>query len=70
MVARALKLSADADTTTSFADDKDIPKWAKGAIEQVRKLGIVGGRGGNKFVPSGTATRAEAVQVVINLLKD
>ncbi|MGV2643911.1 beta-N-acetylhexosaminidase, partial [Clostridium perfringens] len=55
MIARALKLSDEAGATTGFADDKDIPKWAKGAIEAVRKLGVMSGRGDNKFGPNGTA---------------
>ncbi|GBK60195.1 MAG: S-layer homology domain-containing protein [Paenibacillus macerans] len=33
LIARALKQSDEAGATTGFADDKDIPKWAKGAIE-------------------------------------
>lgn len=69
MVARALKLSADADATTGFADNKDIPNWAKGAIEAVREQGIMNGRGGNKFVPNGTATRAEAVTLLVRILE-
>ncbi|XID91506.1 discoidin domain-containing protein [Paenibacillaceae bacterium WGS1546] len=69
MIARALKLSAEADATTGFADDKDIPKWAKGAIEAVRVLGIVNGRGDNKFVPNGTASRAEAVTLLVRILE-
>ncbi|QMV41393.1 polysaccharide lyase family 8 super-sandwich domain-containing protein [Cohnella cholangitidis] len=69
MIARALKLSAEAEATTGFADDQDIPKWAKGAIEAVRKLGIVNGRGDNKFVPNGTAARAEAVTLLVRILE-
>ncbi|MFC4306858.1 polysaccharide lyase family 8 super-sandwich domain-containing protein [Cohnella boryungensis] len=69
MIARALKLSAEAGATTGFADDKDIPKWAKGAIEAVRKLGIVNGRSNNKFVPNGTATRAEAVTLLVRIVE-
>ncbi|MGV2685835.1 hypothetical protein GNF82_15990, partial [Clostridium perfringens] len=69
MIARALKLSDEAGATTGFADDKDIPKWAKGAIEAVRKLGVMSGRGDNKFVPNGTATRAEAVTILVRILE-
>ncbi|MFD0672572.1 discoidin domain-containing protein [Cohnella sp. GCM10027633] len=69
MVARVLKLSAEAGAKTGFSDDKDIPDWAKGAIEAVRKLGLASGRGDNKFVPNGTATRAEAVTLLVRMLK-
>src|SRR5690606_21599494 len=60
IVARVLELDTSAYTVTGFADDADIPNWAKGAVGAIRKLGIVSGRGGNKFVPNGIATRAEA----------
>ncbi|WP_082926952.1 S-layer homology domain-containing protein [Paenibacillus tuaregi] len=32
-------------------------------MEAVRKLSIVNGRGDNKFVPNGTASRAEAGEI-------
>lgn len=69
MVARALKLPADSGATTGFADHKDIPNWAKGAIEAVQEQGIMNGRGGNKFVPNDTATRAEAVTLLMRILE-
>ncbi|MEK5233390.1 S-layer homology domain-containing protein [Lysinibacillus sp. FSL K6-0232] len=68
MIARALKLQLNANTTTGFADDEAIPQWAKGAVEAIRKLGIVDGRGGNRFVPNETATRAEATVMLLRLL--
>ncbi|XID90425.1 S-layer homology domain-containing protein [Paenibacillaceae bacterium WGS1546] len=52
MIAKALKAPLDANAQTGFADDEDIPKWAKGAVEAIRELGIAGGRGGNQFVPN------------------
>lgn len=69
MIAKTLKVSRNANTTTSFADDEDIPIWAKDAVEAIRKLGIVNGRGGNKFVPNDTATRAEAVVMLLKMLE-
>lgn len=69
MSARALRLSAEADATTGFADDQNIPNWAKGAIEAVHKLGIMSGRGDNKFIPNDTATRAEAVTLLVRILE-
>ncbi|CAH0118985.1 hypothetical protein PAE9249_01482 [Paenibacillus sp. CECT 9249] len=61
MIARALQFTVETDALTGFADDHVIPEWAKGAAEALRQIGIVEGRGGNKFVPDGMATRAEAV---------
>ncbi|WP_213595559.1 S-layer homology domain-containing protein, partial [Paenibacillus woosongensis] len=47
-----------------------IPQWAKGAVEAIRKLGIVDGRGGNRFVPNETATRAEATVMLLRLMEN
>ncbi|WP_372490907.1 S-layer homology domain-containing protein [Paenibacillus mellifer] len=35
----------------------------------VRKLGIMSGRGDNEFVPNGTATRSEAVTLLVRILE-
>ncbi|MBB6694421.1 cadherin-like beta sandwich domain-containing protein [Cohnella xylanilytica] len=69
MIAKALNVSPEANAITGFADDKDIPKWAKGSAEAIRELGIVSGRGGNSFAPNGAATRAEAVVMLLRLLE-
>lgn len=69
MIARALKLSSEADTLTGFADDKAIPQWAKGSVEAMRNLGFIDGRGGNRFVPSDWTTRAEALVVLLRVLE-
>lgn len=69
MIAKALQVSRNVNTTTSFADDQAIPTWAKGAVEAIRQLGIVNGRGSNKFVPNDTATRSEAVVMLLKMLE-
>jgi L-asparaginase type II len=68
MIAAALKLDPAPDSKTGFADDEIIPAWAKGSVEAVRVLKIIDGRSGNRFEPGGTATRAEAVTVILRLL--
>ncbi|TVY01150.1 S-layer homology domain-containing protein [Cohnella terricola] len=68
IVANALKLTAEKGATTSFSDDKSIPAWAKGAIAELTKLGIMQGKSGNKFDAVATATRAEAVTVLLKML--
>ncbi|GIP30805.1 hypothetical protein J2TS4_00150 [Paenibacillus sp. J2TS4] len=68
MIARTLKLQLNANATTGFADDEAIPQWAKGAVEVIRKLGIVDGRGGNRFAANETATRAEATVMLLRML--
>ena len=69
MIARTLQSPTDADTVTDFSDDEDIPHWAKSAVEAARKLGFVNGRGGNRFVPMGESTRAEAAVLLLRLLE-
>ncbi|QMV41263.1 S-layer homology domain-containing protein [Cohnella cholangitidis] len=68
MVAHAAGLSLEANASTGFADDKDIPKWAKGAIAAINKIGYLQGKGSNRFDPNVGATRAEAVTVLLKLL--
>lgn len=69
MIARALKLQSNAHASTGFADDEAIPPWAKGAIEAIHTLGIVDGRGQNRFVPNETTTRAEATIMLLRMLE-
>lgn len=69
MIARALKLQLDTNVSTGFSDDEAIPQWAKGSIEAIRELSIVNGRGGNRFVPDDTATRAEAAVMLLRMFE-
>ncbi|MFD0712153.1 S-layer homology domain-containing protein [Paenibacillus sp. GCM10027626] len=69
MIARALQLQRNAHASTGFADDEAIPQWAKGAIEAIHALGIVDGRGQNRFVPNETAMRAEATVMLLRMLE-
>lgn len=69
MIAKAMQLPWEADEETHFADNDEIPQWAKGAAEAIRKLGIVNGRSENHFVPYGTTTRAEAVVMLLRVLE-
>jgi hypothetical protein len=70
MAANALALPNEPDTATGFADDTDIPLWAKGAVAELRKFGLVEGEDTNKFVPHAGTTRAEAVTVLLKMLKE
>ncbi|MFC5469168.1 S-layer homology domain-containing protein [Cohnella suwonensis] len=51
MIAHALKLKLDSGTVTEFADDKDIPAWAKGAVAAAKRLGLVQGKCAGTFTP-------------------
>jgi hypothetical protein len=61
------KAASQANASSSFADDKDIPTWAKGSVNYVMQAGLVQGKGGNYYAPQDSATRAEAVTVLLKL---
>ncbi|MCZ8516017.1 S-layer homology domain-containing protein [Paenibacillus filicis] len=67
MIAKALGQSSGAATATGFTDDKDIPDWAKGAVADMKKAGIIEGKGANQFAPGDKTTRAEAVTVLLKM---
>ncbi|WP_340005763.1 S-layer homology domain-containing protein [Paenibacillus sp. FSL K6-0276] len=69
MIARAAGVDLTTAVSTGFADDREIPSWAQGAVAAMKKLSIVSGRNGNVFAPNETATRAEAVTIIMNLLQ-
>lgn len=68
MIDRVVGRDVITATSTGFADDREVPSWAKEAVAAVKELGIVSGRNGNLFAPNETATRAEAVTIIMNLL--
>ncbi|MBP1988458.1 S-layer homology domain-containing protein [Paenibacillus eucommiae] len=68
LLANALHLTGEANAATGFADDKDIPEWAKGAVAAIKKIGVVEGRGTNEFAPNAQTTRGEAVTVLLRML--
>src|SRR5690606_21782345 len=54
MIARATGAVLTGHAQTSFADDAHIPAWAKSYVEEIRKKGVINGRGGNVFAPHET----------------
>lgn len=54
--------------TVSFADSQEIADWAKPSVQAAVKAGLMAGRSETGFAPKGNATRAEASQVLYNLL--
>jgi hypothetical protein len=67
MATRTLGVPIDSGKTTSFADDSEIPSWASPFIAHAVEVGIMQGRGNNRFVPKANATRAEAVTLILTL---
>ena len=54
---------------TAFADNDQISFWAKNNVLAAVDAGIMTGYPDNTFRPQGNATRAEAVCVILNLIK-
>jgi hypothetical protein len=70
IVARALGLAPSiASGATSFADDQDIPVWAKTGIHALINSGLLTGKNGNLLAPNASTTRAEAVVLILRALK-
>jgi|GEM_PF-582880 len=72
LIVKALKLSGSTEDgdETAFADDDDIPIWAKSSITIAVQHGIVKGKGNNLFDPNATATRAEAITMLLRMLNN
>ncbi|MNO27134.1 Arabinogalactan endo-1,4-beta-galactosidase precursor [compost metagenome] len=69
MITGAAGVEFTTGSSTGFTDESQIPAWAKDAVAAAKKLGIVSGRNGSLFAPNETATRAEAVTILMNLLQ-
>ncbi|GLX66145.1 S-layer homology domain-containing protein [Paenibacillus glycanilyticus] len=68
IIVRALKLDTTQASQLTFTDANSIPSWAKDAVAAAVKSGLVNGRGGNQFVPSDSANRAEAVTIILRMV--
>jgi len=70
MVVRASGHSAAHAERTGFADDADIPLWAKPSVSKAEETGIiiVGGIAGGRFAPQEKSTRAEAASAIVRML--
>jgi len=54
---------------TLFDDDADISEWAKEAVYCLKNIGIIDGKGANKFVPLDYLSRAEAAKIIFGINK-
>ncbi|CAM3586428.1 S-layer homology domain-containing protein [Marinicrinis lubricantis] len=52
---------------STFTDLDNSASWAKSYIQQAAQYGLMLGRGNQLFVPHGLTTRAESVQVILNI---
>ncbi|MGG3505613.1 S-layer homology domain-containing protein [Paenibacillus lautus] len=69
MIARYLGLALP-EAETEFRDQQAIPAWAEKEIAAATAAGIVNGRSGNRFAPRDSATRAEAVMMILRMLEN
>ncbi|WP_168124001.1 NEAT domain-containing protein [Paenibacillus sp. HB172176] len=68
IIARAANLSHSSTSTSGFDDQGDIPAWAQQEVAAAAQAGLIQGKENNRFGPSDTATRAEALTLIIRLL--
>lgn len=70
MVYRCYKISEDLGYKVTFADSSDVSSYANNAVAFLSAKKIINGVGDNKFMPKANATRAEAIQIIYNMLKN
>ncbi len=66
--AKASGKSVELGTLKEFSDAGDIADYAKDAVNAFASAGVINGTGDGSFAPRAFATRAQAVQIVYNLL--
>lgn len=54
--------------TLAYDDADQVPEWAYPAIATATDMGLVKGRGKNKFAPGGYSTRAEAATLILRIV--
>lgn len=66
--ASAKKLITQADTDAEFVDGGEIADYAREAVNTFSSAGVISGTGDGYFSPRAFATRAQAAQIIYNLL--
>ena len=61
--------SPAAETGADYADESIIASYAGTAVDWARDAGVISGRDGNRFDPSGRATRAQAAVILHRYLE-
>lgn len=69
IIARAAKLETKEDAVLSFDDADQFPSWARKEAAAAIEAGLIQGKGKNKFDPNASATRAEALTLILRLLE-
>ncbi|MCR5847262.1 MAG: S-layer homology domain-containing protein [Lachnospiraceae bacterium] len=66
---KKFNMTTDYDALEKFTDKAKIANYAKEAMKWAVTQGIISGKGGGKVDPTGTATRAECAQMIMNLIE-
>ncbi len=69
MIYRCYGINGEISYPLDFADAGSVSEYAKEAVAFLNNKGIVNGVGNGKFAPKNTATRAQAAQIIYNILK-
>lgn len=56
-----------ADSAPTFADSGSVSGWAKAAVGQMQKSGVMGGVGNNLFSPAGSYTREQSIATILRV---
>ncbi|MFD2673614.1 type I pullulanase [Marinicrinis sediminis] len=64
----SLNLTGEEKAMTPFADADEMSDWAVDHVERAARLGLLSGRGENRFAPQAEMTRAESTQVIHTLI--
>ncbi|MNI23529.1 Endo-1,4-beta-xylanase A precursor [compost metagenome] len=70
MIVRSLGITVDPQAKLTFADAGAVPAWAAPYVAAAVEKSLVSGIGQNRFAPNQTATRAEAVALIVNMLEN
>lgn len=52
----------------SFTDEDEISEWARDKVKDMAELGLISGMSDGSFNPKGNATRAQAAQMIYNIV--
>lgn len=73
MISRAIKACGitlqEKNESNTFSDNDLISSYAKEAVVELAKLGIINGVGDGKFAPTAEVKRSEAAQIIYNILQ-
>lgn len=68
IIVRAAKIDVSKAAIVSFTDAVNIPAWAQKDVAAAVQAGLISGKGNERFEPAASATRAEALAIIMRLL--